>query len=71
MDLSEMFSGIPRREPSSDIKQMASVLHQLYTALQDEGFTVEQSLRIVCTTVRSWSTVPAADPPDGGTDTGG
>lgn len=35
-------------EPSADIREAASALWQLYTALQHEGFTVEQAMIIVC-----------------------
>lgn len=37
----------PPREPSADLRQLASVLHQTFTALVAEGFTEAQALVIV------------------------
>lgn len=36
-------------EPSADIREAASALWQLYTALIHEGFSEEQAMTIVCT----------------------
>lgn len=40
-------SALPPREPSADLRQAASALHQLFTALMNEGFTEPQALAIL------------------------
>lgn len=35
------------REPSSDLRQLASMLHQTFVALRAEGFTEDQALQII------------------------
>jgi hypothetical protein len=35
------------REPAANLRQLASVLHQTYTALVAEGFTEQQALTII------------------------
>jgi hypothetical protein len=35
------------REPSSDLRQLASTLHQTFIALTNEGFTEQQALVII------------------------
>lgn len=34
-------------EPAADIRQLASVLWQIFVALQAEGFTVHQALVVI------------------------
>lgn len=36
-----------KREPSADIRQAASAMHEIFTALTDEGFTETQALVIL------------------------
>jgi hypothetical protein len=35
------------REPSADLRQLASMLHQTFIALVNEGFTEQQALIII------------------------
>jgi hypothetical protein len=35
------------REPSADLRRMASLLHQTYIALVAEGFTEAQALQVI------------------------
>jgi len=35
------------REPSSDLRQLASILHQTFVALVQEGFTEQQALVVI------------------------
>lgn len=37
----------PPREPSSDLRQAASGLHQMFVALVAEGFSEDQALVII------------------------
>jgi hypothetical protein len=37
----------PPREPSADLRQLASMLFQTYTALTNEGFTEQQALVVI------------------------
>ena len=37
----------PKREPSAEIRQAATTMHELFTALIDEGFTETQALTIL------------------------
>lgn len=39
----------PKREPSADIRQAAVMMHSVFTALIDEGFTESQALTILGT----------------------
>lgn len=39
-------SGI-KHEPTSDLREFAGLLFGMYTALVDQGFTVEQALLII------------------------
>lgn len=52
-ELSNML-GVPFtvREPSADVRQSASMLHQFYTAYRLEGFTEQQAMQLVCAIVR-------------------
>lgn len=34
-------------EPSADLREAASVLRQTYVALVEEGFTVDEALKII------------------------
>lgn len=42
-----MTSNNPPREPSADLRQMASMLHQTFAALMQEGFTEAQALQVI------------------------
>lgn len=42
-----MTTSQPPREPSSDLRQAASYLRQMFVALCNEGFTEGQALRII------------------------
>lgn len=35
------------REPSADLRQVASHLHQMFVALVNEGFTENQALQMI------------------------
>ena len=38
-----------KTEPSSDMRQLASVLRQLYVSVEDEGFSNSEAMAIVIT----------------------
>lgn len=52
MDMS-MFSGAPKREPSSDQRQGADDLHAMYTSYVDAGFSKQQAMQIICSIISS------------------
>jgi len=37
----------PPTEPSADLRQLASIYHQMFIALTQEGFTEQQALLII------------------------
>lgn len=53
-----------RKEPPADMRVMAAALHQMYTALVQEGFAPDQAMEIL-------GRVLAAQMPGPGTGTGG
>jgi len=42
-----MTDNTPQREPSADLRHLASVLRQTYIALTNEGFSEAQALSII------------------------
>ena len=40
-------TSIPPREPRADLRQAAGAMHELFTALLEQGFTEAQALHIV------------------------
>jgi hypothetical protein len=50
-----------KREPSADIRQAAAAMHEVFTALVDEGFSEKQALVIV-------GQMAAQRPPEPGND---
>jgi hypothetical protein len=49
--LMEFFSSAPKREPSADQRKSADDLHAMYTSYVDAGFSKEQAMQIVCSTI--------------------
>lgn len=44
---SAFFGNRPKREPSAEMRAAARSVHELYTALTDEGFTSREALTIL------------------------
>lgn len=43
----------PHREPSSDNRQIAAALHEMFVAYVEAGFTEQQAMDIVLTLLRA------------------
>lgn len=43
------FKGRAKREPNADIRQLASVIHEFYSAMVMEGFSKHQALELTIT----------------------
>jgi len=48
MNLFDLSSGMPFREPSAVNREAAAGLHDIFTAYVEAGFTSEQAMQLVC-----------------------